>query len=206
MKVLPLFKTSEHGLAVPEINKDCKWVLEGKGFVTAKLDGINVQVINGALWKRTANTPEIESYMPADDMKDKLIFDAYWNTKWRPDGVYEVVGPGVKGNPHKIEVLHMVRVMPLESALIMQGDLVKRGPGVTVQQLYDSIHKTLSDPLTDAEGIVFQIEEWVNGKFVTRAACKVTKRDFGLPWPPSTDEVPLPVPQVPAIPQQGCLL
>lgn len=193
MKIQPLFKYSEHGLVRPELTPGCEWVLEGKGWISAKLDGITVRVAGTSLLKRTTSgNDSTEIYISCKPGEDDVLIKACGEVVKKPDGIYVIAGPGIRGNPHNLKDVQMVGVYPIDTALIIYSSTgIIRGTGITVQMLYDSIQKTLSDPLTDAEGVVFHHEQWLGGRWIPLGLAQVTRKDFGLPWPPVSTETVL---------------
>src|SRR3990167_10461458 len=80
---------------------ECLWVRDGEGVATVKLDGTNVKVSNGQLFKR--QKPKERDY---DDAAYVLCDRANPSDRWAweafdadrvGDGIYELVGPKIQG-------------------------------------------------------------------------------------------------------------
>lgn len=103
---------------VPEVNPACRWVADGEGIATQKLDGACAMVRGRRLYKRRElaagkiiphdfeiaesddETGKLVGWMPVADGPDDRWFRAAFGTRefW-PDGTYELIGPKVQGNP-----------------------------------------------------------------------------------------------------------
>lgn len=174
-----------------EVTPGCEWVIQGHGIATAKLDGTAVLVDEeGGLWKRfdaKHGKPLPERFMPAEEEPDPVtghfpgwipVFDRP-EDKWHrrgyeaakathgtvPPGTYELVGPGVQGNPHGLDATtllpHGTVVIPL---------LCPDGPWPVVLSEFEAWLALLP-----YEGLVFY---HADGR-----RAKIKRRDFGLPWP-----------------------
>ena len=174
----------------PILNPECEWVLHrpklGNVILTIKVDGLNCKVERGQLFKRirSKNTAET-SYVPADtqDSNDKLLYEAaanVTNARWNsmPDGVYEVFGPGIQGNPQHAEGLWMVRIMPIDGPLMVDSRVQLPVAPSTAQDLYDMLKQELEE--SDVEGFVFHYE---HPTMVPVKFAKIKRRDFGFKWP-----------------------
>lgn len=164
---------------IPGIKGECAWVEAGEGIATRKVDGSNVQVEDGQLFKR--QKPKGRDYDRAsyaacdpDNPADKWFYLAMSHTprparpegekQSVPDGIYEAVGPHFQGNPEKLEFDRLVRVIPIDPWLIIRGD---------VPRTFKGLHTYLAD--NEIEGIVFHHPD---GRLA-----KIKRRDFGFPWP-----------------------
>ena len=162
--------------------------MHGEGVATRKWDGTACLVRDNRLFKRydakTGRTPPA-GFEPAQDAPDAVTGhwpgwlpvgdgpdDAWHREAWMhsgyslPDGMYELVGPKVGGNPEHVE----------HHLLIRHGkDVLTIGwlPAKSANDLCDNLTSYLS--LARIEGVVF----WhPDGRMA-----KIKRRDFGLPWP-----------------------
>jgi hypothetical protein len=113
------------GRVADRANPDCSWVFAGEGRATQKLDGIACLVRDGVLWRRykkrfwqappagflsdgsDAGTRRAVGWVPvgahARDARFRsafaLLLDAAENFGPLDDGTFELLGPGIKGNP-----------------------------------------------------------------------------------------------------------
>jgi hypothetical protein len=153
------------------IKTECQWVLDGEGVATAKLDGTNVKIENGQLLKRQKplNGDYDEAcYVPCDraNPADKWAFEAFDALATKGDGIYELVGPKVQGNPHGYRG-HVLELVVPPGEMVMALEL---GPA---DLSFDGLREWLSR--SPFEGIVFHHPD---GRMA-----KIKRRDFGLPWP-----------------------
>ena len=107
-----------------EIVPGCEWVINGEGVATEKIDGTSCLVRDGKLYKRydakKGRTPpsEWEAAEPApnehtghwpgwllvtDTPENKWHIAAFAANSDLPDGTYELIGPKVQGNPHRVD-------------------------------------------------------------------------------------------------------
>jgi len=195
MKIPTLFRRGGKDVeyhVLPEITAGCEWVLDStKGLMTIKIDGQNVKIAkdkdgNLKLYKRLkpANGFYTEaSYIPviAEDPVDQYLVVAYDNLEHKHEGIYEVYGPRINGNPQGAKDHYMIRVVPVAHDLIITSSQhrIKRGPGVNVIDLFNSIKDEL-EASPEIEGIVFH---WEEPSMMLKAAAKIKRRDFGFPWP-----------------------
>lgn len=200
IKIPHLFVRDEKGLYKPEMVEECDWVLQGIGYVSLKLDGVCVKVEQTKIYRK-----EVKQYLTSvggekaekqeyvvwkelsdDTAENKAILKAFDADRWKVPGIYEVIGPDIKGNPHNVAVGQLIKIFPLAASIIVYTNVHKidRGPAVTFAKMYDSIYAELNDPTCDVEGVVFQREEWTGGVSECKAACQVTKAGFGIEWPP----------------------
>src|SRR5262249_5333884 len=110
----------------PVLKAECRWVEQGEGVATRKLDGMNVKVEAGVLWKRqkpAGGVYDEASYAPAqrDDPADRYLFEAFDSAPAWPDGIYEALGPKIQGNPEGYERHTLVRVVPCEPWLVLEN-------------------------------------------------------------------------------------
>jgi len=147
------------------LKTECRWVADGEGVATHKLDGTNVKIENGLLFKR--QKPKERDYDNAayvlcdrNEPSDKYMWEAFDGTPDKADGIYEALGPKIQGNEEKYNHHILVRVVPYDTALVFND----------VPRTFDGLREYLSSK--DIEGIVFQHPD---GRFA-----KIKKRDFGL--------------------------
>jgi hypothetical protein len=147
-----------------ECKQECHWVCEGEGIATRKLDGMNVKLADGKLYKRhkpKERDYDMASYVECDPVSpdDKYLFQAFDGTNL-PDAIYEAIGPKIQGNPEKCEKHTLVSVLPFDASLHL-GEVPRTFEGL---KEYLSIH--------DIEGIVFHHPD---GRMA-----KIKKRDYGI--------------------------
>lgn len=188
LKIPTLFKRDPTTFKViPELTPGCAWVLEGKGMATIKLDGHQCKIINingKPQLQRRVKTGGVITYVPIDvnDPADQYLKEAFDLSSWWQEGIYECIGPKVNGNPQRVNNGHRLwQVVPCAGILMLNSFQVKfkRGKDISVQDFFDGIRAELEAP-SNVEGIVFQWEDPVN---VLKAAAKIKKKDFGIPWP-----------------------
>lgn len=154
------------------VKPECQWVLDGEGVMTWKLDGHNVKIDAGVLLKRqrpwTGEYDEL-SYVACDraNPEDRWAFVAFDQHGTQEDGIYELVGPKVQGNPHGFPAHSLIRVLPVDPALV-------RAPsdGGT-PRTFESLKLSLQ--ISPYEGFVFHHPD---GRLA-----KLKRRDFGFSWP-----------------------
>jgi hypothetical protein len=110
-----------------EINHECQWVFDGEGIATRKVDGINVKIepdphsLGFMAYVRVK--PNTVDYIEADyeplASADKRVIEAVSQRDALSAGIYEVYGEGIRGNPEKSDGYHMVRVDPVDNALVL---------------------------------------------------------------------------------------
>ena len=163
---------SQHGHPVTnQIKPECQWVLDGAGVATAKFDGTNVKIEARQLLKRqkpASGDYDDASYIPCEraNPADKWAFEAFDALTEQADGIYELCGPKVQGNPHRRESHILIPVVP-------PGPVVK---GIDVRPAdlsFDGLRHWLRN--SEGEGIVFHHPD---GRLA-----KIKRRDFGLEWP-----------------------
>ncbi len=151
-----------------EWKPECLWMRDGEGVATVKIDGTNVKIDNGQLFKRQKPKErdyDEASYVPCDraNPADRWAFEAF-DAGHQGDGIYELVGPKIQGNPHKHLAHGLVPVVPFGFALRVLVD---------VERTYDGLKRFLA--ATPVEGLVFHHPD---GRMA-----KIKRRDFGLMWP-----------------------
>lgn len=192
MKKIPtLFKREFEGHNIvnvlPELSDESlRWVLDGEGTATVKIDGACCAIINGVFYKRydakkgkpvpdgaikcQEEADPITGHLPCwvrvdwSNPADKWFINAYKNTKWIDnftttdiDGTYEAIGVHFQGNPYGLS----------DDILERHGDRV-----ITVERTFEGIKKYLEENYI--EGIVF----WKDGE----PKCKIKRSDFGFKW------------------------
>lgn len=174
-KIPTMFERDEtkKGHPVKDVLKpECAWITGSDVLVTKKIDGQNVKISAGKLFKR--QKPANEDYSEAsyvecsrDDPADKYLWEAYdnlvaeigqVNMDRRADRIYECIGPKVQGNPEREKLHRLVSVVPVELCLVL-SDVPRDFAG-----LRDYLSKH------DMEGIVFH---GTDGKM-----CKVKKKGY----------------------------
>jgi hypothetical protein len=180
MKKIPtMFERDEtrKGHPVTDLVKpECEWVLAGEGVATVKIDGTNVKIAAGQLFKRQ-KPPDRDyddaAYVPCDraNPADRWAYEAF-DAGHDGDGIYELVGPEVQGNPQQHATHTLIRVVPVSRRL--QGiDAEVRS--VYYGRTFEGLKKWLVEH--PVEGVVFHHP---NGRMA-----KIKRRDYGLPWPTS---------------------
>lgn len=145
---------------------ECEWVRDGDGVPTVKIDGTNVKIEGGELFKRQKPKEreyDNASYVPCDraNPSDRWAWEAF--DRALRDGIYELVGPKIQGNPQGHVSHALIRVVPPDQRLDA-GAVPRSFVG-------------LRDWLTahPVEGLVFHHPD---GRMA-----KIKRRDFGLRWP-----------------------
>lgn len=169
IKIPTMFVRNELEKGHPVINQikpECQWVLDGEGIATQKLDGTNVKIENGKLYRRQKPIDreyDMASYVECDpaNPNDKYLFDAFNALEDKSDGIYEAIGPKIQGNAEKTEKHILVSVVPPD---------IKLNIWLGVSINFEGIKQFLSEH--DIEGIVFHHED---GRMA-----KIKKKDFGL--------------------------
>ncbi len=173
-KIPTMFERDEtqRGRPVRDVIKpECQWVLDGEGYATAKLDGTNVKIQDGELFKRQKPKErdyDDAAYVPCDraNPADKWAYEAFDALGDKMDGIYELCGPKVQGNPHGYRGHVLERVVP-------PGAIVQKILVPPVDRSFDGLRVWLN--CYPFEGIVFHHDD---GRMA-----KIKRRDFGLPWP-----------------------
>lgn len=164
------------------VKPECQWVINGEGIATAKYDGTNVRVEGGQLFKRQKPKDadyDDASYVACDrtNPADRWAFEAFdalvepggmmHSDVPPPDGIYELIGPKVQGNPHGVPTHRLIAVVP-------------PGPDVRFRwaagpHTFHAIAGLFTGGEFPYEGLVFHHPD---GRLA-----KIKRRDFGLPWP-----------------------
>ena len=172
---------------LPNVYPGMKWVFDGEGTATEKIDGSCCCVMNGILYKRyDAKNGKIPppGAIPCDDPDpitghwphwlvvdpldngDRWFCEAWNNTfeqlgRIPEDGTYEAVGRHFNSNPYDMNTDILVK----HGAEIIDERYLHRS--------FEGIKKYLEEH--ELEGIVF----WKDGE----PQCKIKRTDFGLKWP-----------------------
>lgn len=184
-----LFLRGADKLVTPTINPQCDWVLNSDaGLMTIKIDGVLVKVtLEGGQWcihKRMSESSFMKTNR--EDTLDAPFWEAFDAQDVKTNGMFEVYGKSIKGNPYGINKNFMIKVFPVDYTLILARHTtrIKRGWGTSVGELFEAIKSELTES-PEIEGLVFHYEE-SNGLSL-KAAAKVKRTDFGLPWPVKAD-------------------
>lgn len=183
-----MFKRSpETHLVIPEMAEGSEWAQElTNTLLTIKLDGelIRIKWDLGKQLKTIARRIQnlwfsIDGEHPAD----KYLWEAYSNSSIGyplAEGYYIAFGPNINGNKMGVDRCQMVRIAPVDAAILVGWGAVSihRGPMSTVQQFYGDIKRELSE--STVEGFIIQ---WEQPQMVPFKFAKVTRRDFGFSWP-----------------------
>lgn len=181
---IPSLFQREHRRAIPILSDpSLQWVQHGVGLLTIKIDGWPCRLTaDGTNWKIYRRIVVGDHYgfikCNEEDPMDAPFMEALVNLPNPAAGYYEMYGPKVNGNPQGADAHYMLRVEPVDHTLIVQKSKILRGPEVSVEALYTSIAMELGE--SPIEGIVFHKE---GAGMVLESAAKVTRKDFGLPWP-----------------------
>lgn len=174
----------------PAVTPGCEWVLAGEGAATLKWDGEAYRVHYGKLWRRydakPGRTPP-PGAEPCESKPDPIT--GHW-PHWIPvtledpamrvaretfaflvardgrtpeDGTYELVGPSVQRNPHRLDTHEFRR----HGAHVLSP----REPWT-----YATIRAWL-EAHPQHEGLVFHHPDGLR-------AAKIKRSDLGLAWPP----------------------
>lgn len=186
-KIISLFKRDYEGtrLVYDDLVEGAEWVIRGEGVPTLKLDGTSCLIQDGVLYKRydakKGKTPP-EGFVSAQDpdpvtghwpgwlavdpnkSDDKWHWEA-WNNLLAAvsgdiDGTYELLGPKVQGNPHKLDKHELVR----------HGS---RGFEQEPPRDFEALKAWFAEHRL--EGIVWHHPD---GSMV-----KIKRKDFGYKWP-----------------------
>lgn len=184
MLKIPVMFERQNGLVYPKLAQGCEWIMSGdNGLMTIKIDGICVQVSfeQGKGWVISKWNKATSSWQPTNSITDALIWKAFEGAEMKTPGIFEVYGEGINGNPHGAAGTFMIKTIPVDYTLIVarNNTKVQRGPMFTVEKLFNDIQAELMES-PDIEGFVFHLE---NGDMELAKACKIRKKDFGIPWP-----------------------
>lgn len=197
-------------LAIPKINPAAAWLLttKGKVTITMMLDGqcVMLKSTNGKreMFRRMRSLEEnqvVNKWILCrrESEADKPLWEAYDDERPYADGIYEVIGPSIKGNPHRIAKHKMAKVIPAAYNLCPRPHEhgIRLFSDINPETLFGQIKRELADPACDIEGLCFQEESWSMGMCDVQRATKIRKKDFGLQWPPivaeKTKEAEIPV-------------
>ena len=163
------------------VSNTFKWVMNGEGVATEKVDGVPCAIIDGKLHRQMSRKLAMAMGIPftdpdpvkkrwdvwvevdRSDPAEKWFWRAYLNTPWcREDGTYEAVGPHFKGNPYGLD----------EDFLERHGR-IKHDVPRTFEGIKDYLRTH------EIEGLVF----W-RGQEV---GCQICRKDFGFEWPVKGD-------------------
>lgn len=190
MTIPTLFKRHvDHKRVIPQLNEECAWVLAGDGFITIKIDGIRCKVSKDPasnewkLWRKFEAAPTGAYILCKKDCPaDEPYFEAFDSLSPKTEGIYVAYGPDFKGNPQGADANRLVKIVPIETCLMVPAATTKirRGATVTVEKLYDSIQSELLDS-PEIEGLVFVLEQ---PSMCPIKWAKIERKDFGYVWPP----------------------
>lgn len=183
-KIKTLFVREFEGHGIKDIkpeltSEEFRWVLDGEGIATEKIDGACCAIIEGKFYKRydakKGKKPPVGA-IPCDDPDpvtghwphwvavdeknpaDRWFIEAKNNTNVEfEDGTYEAIGPHFNGNPYQLRYDFLVR----------HGMAV-----IDVPRTFEGIRDYLQGNYI--EGIVF----WKDGE----PKCKIKRSDFGFRW------------------------
>jgi len=175
-KIPTIFKRNPENMReiFDDPHPDCRWVFEGEGIATRKYDGTCVKIEDGRYFKRREikngkkepdnfieeqfdeNTGNRVGWIPVDPIskEDRWHMKAFDPSL--PDGIYELIGPKIQGNPEKVKSHILFRISDARQY-------------TDVPRNFDGIAEWLKEK--DIEGIVFHHPDGRMGK--------VKKRDFG---------------------------
>lgn len=152
------------------VKPECAWVEAGEGLPTRKLDGVNVKIEGGKLYKR--QKPKVGDYDEAayvearrDDPSDRYIWEGFDALPLKLDGIYEAVGPKIQANPDEFPSHMLIRVVPPDMSVLTLASQPTR--------TFEGLRAWLG--LNAVEGIVFHHPD---GRLA-----KIKRRDYGLSWP-----------------------
>lgn len=185
MKKIPtIFERDWNGdksRVVDVINPKAKWVFDGEGWPTRKLDGTSCMIDGGELFKRRemrkGETPPADfiiadhddetgktvGWVPVTNSSEDKWYREAFAAHDGADGTYELVGPKVQGNPEKY-ITHELVDHWARSLVINEYDNVRT---------FDGLKAFFGDH--DMEGIVFHHSD---GRMA-----KIKARDFGIKRP-----------------------
>lgn len=151
-----------------QVKPECQWVLDGEGMATVKLDGTNVKIEHGQLLKRQKPKDrdyDEAAYVPCDreNPADRWAWEAF-DAGHQGDGIYELVGPKIQGNPQRHPAHGLVPVVPFGFATRVLDDM---------DRSYEGLKTWLKAHVV--EGLVFHHPD---GRLA-----KIKRRDFGFAWP-----------------------
>jgi hypothetical protein len=179
MKKIPTVFTRDwegnRSRVVNSVNPLCRWVADGEGWATRKLDGTCCRIHIGMLYKRREilegdlepamferegydrETSKVVGWVPVGDgPDDRWHREAFAADPMLPDGTYELVGPKIQLNPENYP----------SNTLVPHGSIVEEG----TPRDFDGMRAALDG--RDIEGLVFYHPD---GRMA-----KIKLRDFGL--------------------------
>jgi len=171
-----------------QVKPECQWVLDGEGIATIKLDGTNVKIQGGRPYKRQkpkSGDYDEASYVLCEEpaTADRWVFEAFDNwsvspdlkeVEIPPDGIYELIGPKVQGNPHGEPSHTLVSVVPPHPSLIMAP---------VFSRTFDDLKALLSSSAAQSKALWGIVPEGIVFHHPDGRMAKIKRRDFGLPWP-----------------------
>jgi len=162
------------------VTPGCEWVYNGMAIPTVKWDGTACAVIGGKLYKRydakRGKTPPAGA-IPCDepdpvtghhphwiavgDEPESKHHLAAWNALAHPlsDGTYELCGPKLQGNPHRLD----------------RPQFIRHGAHLAIVNDFSFASLRAFLEKFDKEGIVFHAG--------LDLRCKIRRADFGFAWP-----------------------
>lgn len=176
------FENHEIVKCLNEVEPECKWVLNGKGWATEKIDGTCCLIQDGKIYRRydykkgrklpkgaipcQEKADAITGHFPhwllctKDDSNSKYYLEAFERQKNEKleYGTYELIGKHINANPYNLEI----DILEKHGKRILEN----------VPRSYEGIKKYLEEHYI--EGIVFCRE---NG-----GMCKIKRTDFGFEW------------------------
>lgn len=160
-----------------EVNPECRWVFDGEGFATRKIDGTCCMMRDGVLYRRreikSGDTPPptwiacdadaktkkvVRWVVVGDGPEDQFHREALGAASGYEDGTYELIGPKVQGNPERVTKHELV-----------QHGFGLAGP-IDVPRDFDALAAFFAEH--DIEGVVFHHQD---GRMA-----KIKARDFGV--------------------------
>lgn len=174
-----------------EVTPGCLWVFQGEGVATRKWDGTACLFKDGKLWGRydakrgktpppgwVACQPEADpvtghrpGWVPVDDdpkWKHHRLGLANRREEMTEGATYELIGPGVQGNPEGVPELMLVPHGGRPLTDVLTRDFVFEG----VPRSFATLRYFLEH--AQIEGIVFHHPD---GRMA-----KIRRADFGFPW------------------------
>lgn len=163
-----------------EVEPECKWVLDGEGWATEKLDGTCCLIQDRKIYRRydykkgrilpkgaipcQEEPDHITGHFPhwvlctEKEPNDKYHIEAFKRQQELENGTYELIGIHFNSNPYNLDT----------DILVKHGSIILEN----VPRNYEGIKKYLENH--NIEGIVFYRE---NGQM-----CKIKRSDFGFKW------------------------
>ncbi len=178
-KIPTMFVRDESKAGHPVMDEwkpECHWVRDGEGVPTVKMDGTNVKIENGELSKRQKPKErdyDNAAYVPCvrSDPSDRWAWEAFDALEDKADGIYELLGPKIQGNPHAFIAHRMMRVVPVNHSMQFRQSF-----GAEAPRTFDGLREFFESSVgAQFEGIVFHHPD---GRMA-----KIKRRDFGLKWP-----------------------